>query len=314
MATDTIQDPAVDEPEPTQDDGPAPSPDRPHDPDPPADPAPSTERMKWLEEQIGYRLSERYSSDEAMAEGIKNALELIGQRDEDAQFGRSLRRTLAPDQIERLLRGEIEPQKPASDSSPDSTPDMPASYREYQLLLEKLKQSNDPTDPEYRRALAAATAFSRRNFEAVRELDNLKKDLASIKDKLASQEQTFQARTEEQAVDQWLGSHAGEFWQDPAARKKPTALAEQVAHQYEHNPVCKKLPPQGVDRWEHAYAAAHLALRPIQKTNKPGAGAINQPATRKKVEPVTYEGLIKQGLSPAEALEKLSDYYRSLEG
>lgn len=269
---------------------------------------PSTERLKWLEEATGYRLSERYPDDDAVAEGVANAFKLIGQRSEDAALGRVLKEKLSPEQLERLVSGQdpaaAPPKEPADDDS-----DLPETYREYELLIERAEAAKgDPNSAEFRKAMKAVQAFSKRNFEAVRQFDELKAELAALKEGLTKQQQAFQASSEQQTVQGWMASHQQEFFQadNPS---ETTVLGRLVANAYENDPLCQEESPDSLKRWQIAYLVAQAKQPRPGGTRKPSKTAVQTPSTRKSAKKMSLDEMIEQGMSDDEALALINEQY-----
>lgn len=267
------------------------------------------QHLQWLEEATGYKLADRYQSDEALAQGVKHAFQLIGQRDEDASFGRAIRQRLSPEQVERLLAADDAAKPPRPDDKGDEPEDLlPASYQEYELLLEKARNHEDPNDPVYRRAVRAARALGQRSFETVRQFDEVRRELADVKKAMEDYQGRFQATTEEQRLREWSAAHAGELWQqdDP---QRLTAFGEQVAHAYDTDPRCTSKPEKSLERWDLAYLVARANQPPVRQAREPGRGAMRQTGARKRTKQPSLDEMLQQGIDEVKAFEMLNQQY-----
>jgi hypothetical protein len=268
--------------------------DPPEDKDPPSsDPEPVNEHMAWLEKETGFKFSDRYNTDADAGQGIKHALQLVGQKNEDAAEMRELRDKLSPEQLVKLKSGEAQdPAAPAKESK------LPTTHREYQLLIDKatkMEKEGLPgyqDDPEYRRAIAAQQEMSERAFQAPQEVADLKAEVAELKKGLSSQQAGSQAAIEKQQVDEWTARHAGELFQEDG---QLTALGALTDSTFKTDPLCDEKSGQTkMDRFEIALRTAKGNLPASGGTKEPGKNATQQPGTRTTPKKSTYEELLKQ--------------------
>lgn len=285
--TPATEEPDADTPEPSADQPPA---DRDETED-----AAVAEHKQWLQEVTGYSF-DRYADDKAAGEAIKNALGMVGQRDEDAVLGRLFREEGAQAVIEHL-RGDATPTAEGETAKPEATP-LPSTWDGYDLLMKQVDQTKDPNDPTLQRAVAASRAFNKAAFQTVRQsVPQLEDKVAKLEERLAKQEADSTATAEQNERAQWFAEHRNEFWlkDDP---KQLTALGQQVLQAYNAHPDCESLPDESLQRWRIAHLAA-LAGRPAPKsTQKPSKQAVRQASTAgKPSKKATPEDLRKQGIT-----------------
>jgi len=262
--------------------------------------------LQRMEELTGYQLSDRYTSSEEALRGLGHAIKLLGQRDEDAQFGRSLREKYG-DQIEALLAkasNEATPPRPeAADTS------LPSSYDAYEAIHEaatlRAKEPGYENDPVYQRGVEASRLLARRSFEVISQFDALQKEVTELHKQLDTQQQSSQATSAQQAEASWWQAYQGEMCQE-GNWEKLTPLAKRTLQIAQSDDHCKflmtSLGPQAALDVARAKA---LADQPRPKPTKPvSPHAIHQPGVAPSDHrPMTAEEVLQTDLD-GEALLK----------
>lgn len=270
---------------------------------PPDDDAQLLQRM---DELTGYRLSERYTSTDEALRGLGHALKMLGQRDEDAQFGRSLREKYG-DRLEAIL-------KEAPASAPAETPGspLPDSYDAYESLRDaahiRSKEPGYESDPVYRRGVEATRALAQRTFDTIKQFEGLQEQVGELRQQLESQQQTYQATSSQQAEVSWWHAHQDEMCQK-GDWKALTPLAKRIVETIQSDEDCQALAQsRGPQAALDVARAKVLASQPKPKPTKPvSPHAVHQPGVAPSDHrAMTPDELLQSDLKGPALLEALA--------
>ena len=126
--------------------------------------APSTKIMEYLD-SIGGTFGPKYASDAEAMTGVVNMQRLIGQRDEDAQYGRQVRSY--EKEFQEFLNAKQPP--PGQQPPPQQPQPLEYTYEQVQAWRQEIELAraggNEPHPETMRQYQAAVEATNRRTFE-----------------------------------------------------------------------------------------------------------------------------------------------------
>lgn len=233
--------------------------------------------LQRIDNLTGYRLSDRYTSSDEAIRGLGEALRLLGQRDEDAKFGRSLRDKYG-DRAEQLL-AETGQSGQAAGAPAQELPD---SYEAYKAIRDAAQlRAKDPgyeSDATYQRGLRASEAVAQQTFEAIRGFQALKDDVSELRNQLKAQQDFYQASNTEQQESAWWQAHQAEMCAQ-GDWNSLTPLAKRVLNLAQTDEDCKALagargPGAAL---EVARAKALSTQRKPKPTKQVSPNAVHQP-------------------------------------
>lgn len=240
------------------------------------DSSPLTKRglMQWFEQQYGLDMS-KYASDADGLHGIANAMRLIGQRDEDAQWASKLKPY--KDQIEALVSGKK-----------DTTPvdDEPEYNEGWELLIQKGSASPDIVE-KYNKHVAWERDKLRQLIKSPESVlgDLLEKKLGGrvndIEERAKQINDALAQRDRDAAINSWVGQHASDIYVDGAVGGDLTPLGKRAAAIY-NDQFIQGLAGQLSENPQLALSELALRLAKAEapkpnKTKAPGKGAVRKP-------------------------------------
>lgn len=276
-APESVTEPAS-TPEQTPESKPAPEP----APDPDPESATQHAFMDFVRERSGVDLSKKYHTDAQAIDGLVNASQLVGQRNDDAELGKAIRASGREAEITSLLSGQPPaPQQPP----PQEQPGVP-TYEQFQLLQSQVQQGEDgvprptpgaPADA-VQRLQAATEHFQRAMFDMAREPNKVlqpafDQQQADVRQQV--QEQLAQQAAQQHQVNSlrnWAEQSKSWFYLNGDPRNGPSAMGTQFAQHFDQS---------GEPTFEGRARYAMAVLRNEQPPKPPGSPkpqAVHQPA------------------------------------
>ena len=178
--------------------------------------APSTKIMEYLD-SIGGTFAAKYASDAEALTGVVNMQRLIGQRDEDAQYGRQVRSY--EKEFHEFLKA-YKQQPPGQQPPPQQPQPLEYTYEQVQAWRQEIELAraggNEPHPETMRHYQAAVEATNRRTFElANSQQPQVTREQIQQQVQQGVQEQFTAARGQEELARQHM-TYANTFERDNA--------------------------------------------------------------------------------------------------
>jgi len=227
--------------------------------------------IDWIRDELGEDLSGQFNDDRKLLESLLNARKLVGQRDEDAAYGKQLRQMLAGREaaLQEFLAGKQKPQEPPSAAS-----EQPLTYEQYMDLQAEAAEAN--ASPEVKTRLAKLQReFGRKVYEMAFHNSVQAQLEERVKELESRLEQRLSQREVQDEIDSWDKQHAAVLYVNGNAENGFTPLGSRFESIYRTELADM---PHGAKR---ANLAMKLALAEQPKPNptrKPPQKAKHQPA------------------------------------
>jgi len=232
--------------------------------------------MQWFESNYGLDLS-KYSDDASGLHGIANAMKLVGQRDEDAQWAAQLKPY--KEQIEALVSGKKE-------ESTEPVSDEPEFNEAWELLIQKGNASPDIVEKYNKHVTWERNKLRELINDPEKALGSLLEKklggrVSEIEQKASQITSTLEQQKQAAAMDSWVGQHAADIYVDGDTRGELTVLGKRAAEIY-NDQFLQALPQMLSSNSELAMSELALRLAKAEtpkpnKTRKVPAAAVRKP-------------------------------------
>jgi hypothetical protein len=247
--------------------------------------------IEWIRDELGEDLSGQFNDDRKLLESLLNARKLVGQRDEDAAYGKQLRQALAGKEavLQEFLAGKQQPQE-----TPPPVNEQPITYEQYQLLQAQIA-SGKATPAAREKWERIQEEFGRKAFEMAFQ-NPVQAQLEQRIKVLESQlEQRLSQREMQDAVNSWEKQNASALFINGDQASGLTPLGAKADEIYRTKLAAM---PPGVERAQLALELAQASQPKPNPTRKPPQKAKHQPAiasppekTKSQEELIEKDGL-----------------------
>jgi hypothetical protein len=225
--------------------------------------------------ETGHDWLGKYESKEAAFEGLKNALNLVGQRNEDAQIAKTLRDRLGDEAFERLVAGTPAPTKEA-----DEEQEIPPSVDD--MLLAQQAAEQEGASPEVRqRAAKMLKAYQERLHRLASQPELVVAEAKIVKDlqaRLDALEKTTTESSATAAESAWVGQHQADLYVN--GTNDLTPLGKRTQGLLESDPDVQAVPDR-INQLNLALRLARGSLPKPKKTRTVPKGANHQAGTNR---------------------------------
>jgi hypothetical protein len=228
--------------------------------------------IEYIRDELGEDLSGQFNDDKKLLESLLNARKLVGQRDEDATYGKQLRAILGGNEgaLQEFLAGKQQAAAPPAQQQPSN---QPVSYEQYQLMATQVA-SGKASAAVKDRWEKLQEDFGRKAFEMV--FQNPMQ--AAFEDRIKALESQFDQRLSQREfqdeITAWDKQHAALLYVDGDPTKGYTPLGSRFEAIYSTDTSAV---PAGVAR-------ATLALK-LAQAEQPKANPVRKPPQKAKHQP-----------------------------